>query len=44
MKISSIPKSGRKGAVVYFNSRYGKVARGHVRPFNPRTPRATGPP
>src|ERR1019366_2073058 len=38
MKISSIPKSGRKGAVVYFNSRYGKVARAHMRPRNPRTP------
>jgi hypothetical protein len=38
MKISSIPKSGRKGAVVYFNSRYGKVARAHVCPRNPRTP------
>lgn len=38
MKISSIPKSGRKGAVMYFNGRYGKVARGHVCPRNPRTP------
>jgi hypothetical protein len=34
MKLSSIPKSGRKGSVVYLNTRYGKVAR----PRNPRTP------
>ena len=38
MKISSIPKSGRKGSVVYVNSRHGKVARQYVRPANPRTP------
>ena len=38
MKISSIPKSGRKGSVVYVNSRHGKVARQFVRPRNPRTP------
>src|ERR1035437_3217484 len=38
MKISSIPKSGRKGSVVYVNSRHGKVAREYVRPRNPRTP------
>src|ERR1039457_5104473 len=38
MKISSIPKSGRKGSVVYLNTRYGKVAREYVRPRNPRTP------
>jgi hypothetical protein len=38
MKISSIPKSGRKGSVVYLNTRYGKVARQYVRPSNPRTP------
>ena len=25
MKLSSIPKSGRKGSVVYLNTRYGKV-------------------
>ena len=37
MKISSIPKSGRKGSVVYVNSRHGKVAREYVRPSNPRT-------
>ena len=37
MKISSIPKSGRKGSVVYVKSRYGKVARQYVRPRNPRT-------
>jgi len=38
MKISSIPKSGRKGSVVYLNTRYGKVAREYVCPRNPRTP------
>src|ERR1019366_5626365 len=38
MKLSSIPKSGRKGSVVYLNTRYGKVARQYVRPRNPRTP------
>src|ERR1017187_6047305 len=38
MKISSIPKSGRKGSVVYVNSRHGKVVRSYVRPRNPRTP------
>src|ERR1035438_2700985 len=37
MKISSIPKSGRKGSVVYVNSRHGKVAREYVRPRDPRT-------
>jgi hypothetical protein len=37
MKISSIPKSGRKGSVVYYVGRYGKVAREYVRPRNPRT-------
>jgi hypothetical protein len=37
MKISSIPKSGRQGSVVYVNSRYGKVVRSYVRPRNPRT-------
>jgi hypothetical protein len=37
MKISSIPKSGRKGMVVYFKGRYGYVARQYVRPQNPRT-------
>ena len=37
MKISSIPKSGRKGSVVYVNSRHGKVARQYVRPHDPRT-------
>ena len=42
MKISAIPKSGRKGPVVYVNSRYGKVARQHVRPRNPRTPEQQG--
>ena len=42
MKISSIPKSGRKGSVVYLNTRYGKVAREYVRPSNPRTPEQQG--
>ena len=37
MKISSIPKRGRKGSVVYLNTRHGKVARQYVRPANPRT-------
>ena len=30
MKLSSIPKSGREGSVVYVNSRHGKVARQHI--------------
>jgi hypothetical protein len=38
MKISSIPKKGRKGSVVYLDTRHGKVARQYVRPANPRTP------
>ena len=42
MKISSIPKSGRKGSVVYLNTRHGKVAREYVRPRNPRTPEQQG--
>src|ERR1035437_6842643 len=42
MKISSIPKSGRKGSVVYVNSRHGKVVRQYVCPGNPRTPRQQG--
>jgi hypothetical protein len=42
MKISSIPKAGRKGSVVYVNSRHGKVAREYVRPRNPRTPDQQG--
>jgi hypothetical protein len=42
MKLSSIPKSGRKGSVVYLNTRYGKVARQYVRPRNPRTPEQQG--
>jgi hypothetical protein len=42
MKISSIPKSGRKGSVVYVNSRHGKLAREYVRPRNPRTPEQQG--
>jgi hypothetical protein len=37
MKISSIPKSGRKGSVVYLKTRYGNVARQYVRPRNPRS-------
>jgi hypothetical protein len=42
MKISSIPKSGRKGSVIYANTRHGKVARQYVRPRNPRTPQQRG--
>jgi len=42
MKLSSIPKTGRKGSVVYLNTRYGKVARRHVRPRNPRTSEQQG--
>ncbi len=42
MKIKSIPKSGRKGSVVYLNTRHGKVSRGYVRPRNPRTPEQQG--
>jgi hypothetical protein len=42
MKISSIPKSGRKGSVVYVNTRHGKVVREYVRPRNPRTPEQQG--
>src|ERR1017187_9816906 len=38
MKISSIPKSGRKGSVVYLKTRHGNVVREYVRPRNPRTP------
>jgi hypothetical protein len=37
MKIRSIPKSGRKGSVVYVNSRHGKVSRQYVRPRDPCT-------
>jgi hypothetical protein len=37
MKISSIPKSGRKGTVVYLKTRHGLVARQYVRPRDPRT-------
>ena len=42
MKISSIPKSGRKNSVVYVNGRYAKVVRAYVRPRNPRTPEQQG--
>jgi hypothetical protein len=38
MKISSIPKSGRKGSVVYLDTRHGKVVRQYVHPRDPRTP------
>ncbi len=38
MKISSIPKSGRKGSVVCLDTRHGKVVREYVTPSNPRTP------
>jgi hypothetical protein len=42
MKISFVPKSGRKGSVVYANARHGKVARKYVRPSNPSTPEQQG--
>ena len=42
MKMQSIPKSGRKGSVVYLNTRYGKAAREFVPPSNPRTPEQQG--
>jgi hypothetical protein len=38
MKISYIPKSGRKGTVVYLKTRHGNVVRQYVRPRDPRTP------
>ena len=38
MKISSIPRKGRKGSVAYLDTRYGKVVREYVTPINPRTP------
>jgi hypothetical protein len=38
MKISAIPKRGRKVSVVYLETRHGKVARQYVVPANPRTP------
>ena len=37
MKISAIPKRGRKDSVVYLKTRHGNVARQYVRPRNPRT-------
>jgi hypothetical protein len=37
MKIKSIPKRGRKGSVIYSETRHGKVAREYVPPRNPRT-------
>ena len=37
MKIKSIPKRGRKGSVIYSETRHGKVAREYVPPHNPRT-------
>ena len=42
MKISFIPKAGRKGDVIYVNTRHGKVARQYVRPRDPRTPEQQG--
>ena len=36
MKISSIPKPGRKDSVIYSETRYGKVARQYTPPRNPR--------
>jgi hypothetical protein len=38
MKISAIPKRGRKGFVIYSETRHGKVARQYVRPRDPNTP------
>jgi hypothetical protein len=37
MKIQSIPKRGRKGNVIYSETRHGKVAREFVPPDNPQT-------
>jgi len=37
MKISSIPKRGRKDSVIYSETRHGKVARDYVPPSNPRS-------
>jgi hypothetical protein len=37
MKISSIPKRGRKDSVIYSKTRHGNVARKHTPPRNPRT-------
>jgi hypothetical protein len=37
MKISAIPKRGRKGSVIYSETRHGKVARTYTPPRNPRT-------
>ena len=42
MKIKSIPKRGRKGSVIYSETRHGKVAREFVPPRNPRTPEQQG--
>jgi hypothetical protein len=38
MKIESIPKRGRKGSVIYSETRHGKVARQYVPPRDSRTP------
>ena len=37
MKTSAIPKRGRKGSVVYLETRHGKLARQYVAPANPRS-------
>lgn len=37
MKMQSIPKRGRKGNVIYSETRHGKVARAYTPPRNPRT-------
>jgi hypothetical protein len=42
MKMQSIPKRGRKGNVIYSETRHGKVAREYVPPSNPRTPEQQG--
>jgi hypothetical protein len=38
MKMKSIPERGRKGSVIYSETRHGNVAREYVPPHNPRTP------
>jgi hypothetical protein len=39
MKMQSIPKRGRKGSVIYSETRHGKVARAYAPPRNPCTAR-----
>jgi hypothetical protein len=42
MKMQSIPKRGRKGSVIYSETRHGKVARAYVPPRNPRAAQQQG--